>query len=305
MSRIIRAPVEAGQVITATDLNNTYNDYNQPGALQSDNTRDQAFDLPHLTSVDIIKNSQVTILGNSGMLHSAPVTTVASETGAPIVVHPVQDSGGTETRMTFGPNGWVLALGDCLRVWWNLSLKCFYSGSPWNGVSALGRYNIPDSELPGNVGISDGFHCWLAYLQWDITSAALSNWTPVPGQSDPTTIGANEGFKLQFLNGGTVISPWTVSSFAFATNGQMPDGNQGSGFNHEWFAPYGMFVHAPTIGAVTVYGVRLVITGILHSAHLSTGDQENILIYDYSVGGANQYIEYKGGRISAVHQRLG
>jgi len=304
MSRIIRAPVDAGQVITATDLNNTYNDYNQPTALQADNTRDQAFDLPHFQNVVIIKNTQLNALGNTGMLHSAPVTTVASELAAPIVVHPVQDAAGTETRMSFGANGWVLVAGDCLRVWWNLSLKCYYTGSPWDNASALGRYNIPsDTSPPGNVVITDGFHCWLAYLQWDITSAALTNFVAVPGQSDPTTIGAYEGFYTQFLNGGTVISPWTVSSYAFANNGVMPAGNKGVGFNHEWFAPYGMFVHAPS-GQVTVYGIRLVITGILHSGHLASGDQENVLIYDYNVGDKDQYIEYKGGRISAVHQRL-
>jgi hypothetical protein len=304
MSRIIRAPVDAGQVITAADLNNTYNDYNQPGALQADNTRDQAFDLPHFQNVVIVKNSQVNVLGNTGMLHTAPVTTVASELAAPIAVHPVQTSTGTETRMTFGANGWVLALGDCLRVWWNLSLKCYYTGSPWNNGSALGRYNIPDTTPPGNVVISDGFHCWLAYLQWDTTSAALTNWVAVQGQSDPTTIGAYEGFYTQYLNAGTVISPWTISSFAFADNGAMPAGNNGKGFNHEWFAPYGMFVFAPTIAPVTVYGIRLVITGILHSGHLAAGNQENVLLYDYNVGDPAQYLEYKGGRISAVHQRV-
>ena len=305
MSRIVRAPVSAGQTITATDLNNTYSDYNQPGALNADNTRDQAFDLPHFTNVQIIKNSKVDILGNTGMLHAAPVTTYSSDAASPPGLHPVQNSVGNQTVLSFGASGWSFVAGDCLRVWWNLSLITNFVGEPPNTAGVMGRYTIAD-DAAGTVVLTDGFHCWLAYLQWDITSNALTNFVAVPGQMDPATNIAGstyDGFYVQNLNAGTTFSPWSANSSGFGYNGTMPAGNNGAVTDHYWYAPYGMYV-TPFIAPVTVYGVRVVITGLLHPFHLPGGNQENLLVYDYAIGGLTPAIEYKGGRISAVQMRV-
>ena len=302
MSRITRAPVSAGQTITATDLNGAYSDFNQPGALNADNTRDQAFDLPHFQNVVIVKNSQVDILGNAGMQHTAPLTTCPSSTAWPPTLHPVQNSVGNQTLLSFGANGWSCVLGDCLRVWWNLSVYPQHTGNPPNTVGALGRYTVPDTAV-GTVILSDGFHCWLAYLEWDITSNALANFVPVPGQVTPVqNVGGTgqDGIAVQSMNGSTTISAWVNYSFGAADEGRMPPGNDGSVDDHGWFAAYGMYV-TPFIGATTVYGIRLVLTGILHPYNDNTN---NYLVYDYVVGGANQKLEYKGGRISAVQMRV-
>lgn len=302
MSRITRGPVSAGQTVTATDLNGAYNDFNQPGALNADNTRDQAFDLPHFQNVVIVKNSEVDILGNSGMLHTAPITVCPSSTAWPPTIQPVQDSVGNQTVLSFAPNGWSFAPGDCLRVWWNLSVYPQFTGEPGTTVGALGRYTVPDTAA-GTVILSDGFHCWLAYLEWDITSNALANFVPVPGQVAPTqNVGGTgqDGLAVQSMNASTTISPWANYSFIAAVEGEMPPGNNGSVEEHGWFAAYGMYV-TPFIAPITVFGIRVVLTGIMHPYNDNT---DNYLVYDYVVGGADQKLEYKGGRISAVQMRV-
>jgi len=308
MSRIIRPPVVAGETTDATTLNSTYDDYSQAGGLNQYNTRDQAFGIPHLApDVKLIKNTDTVQLGTGATSHSStPVVVTALAGGS--TVHPVEDGAGNETRLNFGAGGWTINSGDCLRVWWNLSVQTtninndpFWNTSP----DALGLYNVPSAQL------SDGFHCWLAYIEWDITSLGLTNWVPVPGQAPPTSSfdsGTYTGLRVADMNASTVISPWTLTSYAFGTEGDMPAGNQGVRRDHGWYAPYGMYVHAP--GApVTVYGIRLVLVGILHPVHLSTGNKENILAFDYNLRNtiAPTYptLLYLSGRMAAVHMSMG
>lgn len=300
MSRIDRDRVVPGETTDAATLNSTYADYTQTAALDESNTRDQAFDLPHFTNVPLIHNTKTALLGNAGMVHTTTPTTVASSTVSP-GHHVVQNSGGTNTFLDFSSTPWSVTTDDVLRVWWNLSVITTYTGSPWNGASAKGRYTIDDTAA-GTVVLSDGMHCWLAYLEWDTTNATLTNWEPVTGQQAPTgVIGSDTGVQLQHLAGASVISPWNITSFAYAVEGEMPPAAQGTGVDHGWFGHYGMYVVAPTSN-VTVYGLRLVLTGLMHPAHLSTGDDENALVFDYNVAGTLKYI---GGRLTAVNMREG
>lgn len=301
MSRIERDRVEEGEVTSQTELNDTYSDYSQPGALNATNTRDQAFDLPHLTGVSIVVNKKTALLGNAGMAHSTTPTTVASSAAAPGTLHPVQDSGGTETFLDLSSNPWTLESDEILRLWWNLSVITEYSGSPWDGASVLGRYDVGELGGGGTVTISDGMHCWLAYLEWDTTDGTLTNWTPVPGQQAPTSsFGSLTGVYVNDLAASSVISPWVVHSFAFANAGEMPTGNTGRGEDHGWHGHYGMWAHKPS-SPVTVYGVRLIITGLMHPGHLTSNGQ-NILIYDFTPSATLKYI---GGRLSALQMKVG
>lgn len=298
MSRIDRSRVVAGDSIDATELNDTYDDYTQTAALDGDNTREQAFDLPHFTNVSIVKDTGTALLGNVGLSHTGTTTSVASSTSTP-VLHPVQNNAGTETFLDFSSDPWVIANTDVLRVWWNLSVLTEYTGSPWDGLSARGRYTIPNTTS-GTQVLTDGMHCWLAYLEWDITSAALTDFEPVTDQSAPTnTIDGNTGQFVSDMNASSIISPWMVHSFAFATEGKM--GNAGSGISHGWHAAQGMWCNAPA-SQTTVYAIRLVITGLLHPAHESTGNNRNALIYDYNVAAT---LKYLGGRLSALQMTKG
>ena len=300
MSRIERTRVDSGDTTNAAELNNTYSDYSQSAALDAPNTRDQAFDISHFTNTPIVLNSTTATLGNTGLHISAGTTTVASTTSTGSIVNdPLQTSAGAETRIDLSGSPWVFVAGDVLRVWWSLSVKPTFSGSPPFGA-AKGLYTV-DKLGGGTQVITDGFHCWLMYLEWDITSGALSAFVPVSGQTAfDQTIGSDTGGYITSAPATSVISPWVVFSPGTAPLGKPADA--GTGKSHGWFASVGMWAH-PATGALTVYGLRLRITGILHPAHLSTGDEENILIYDTGVGGVTQTLVYKGGRLSALQMR--
>lgn len=306
MSRIVRAPVDAGQVIDAGVLNATYNDYNQPGALDANNVRDQAFDLPHLSSVAIVKNSATALLGDATMLHAGPAVNYPSSTASPPTVTRVGNAAGTPTFLNFGASGWPLVAGDVLRVWWNMGVVSFIGmapPTPYLNAGAMGQYTLADKAAGPSHVVTDGFHCWLAYLQWDITSNALANFVAVSGQMDPA-LGVKgttkDGFELERLSAGTVISPYQVTSDGDARDGKVSATLPTHA--HGWYAPYGMYCFTTNV-PITVYGVRLVITGLLHPFLNPAGNRENLLVYDYTQGNALYFLTGRGGRMSAVQMR--
>ena len=301
MSRITRGRAGVGDLASAADLNGTYSDFTQTGALNTYNTRDQAFDLPHFTNTPILLNHATAALGNSGMTHLAPVSEALSTTNASSPVKTaVATSTGTITFLNLSSAPWTTASGDVIRLWWNLSVASSWPDAtkkPWNYADALGMY-----DLPGVAGspISDGLHLWVVYLQWDITSASLLNWVEVPGQSPFTsTIGSYKGAYVYELAASSVVSPWTLHSPGDADAGSVPsDTHRSQGY----FANYGMWAY-PATGAVTVYGFRLVITGVLHPLHLSTGNEDNAIVYDTVVSADDPKLYYKSGRINALQMR--
>lgn len=196
--------------------------------------------------------------------------------------------------------------GDVLRVWWNLGVVSFIGmapPTPYLNPGAMGQYTLEDRAAGPSHIVTDGFHCWLAYLQWDITSNALTNWVAVSGQMDPE-LGvkgtAKDGFELERLAAGTVVSPYQVTSDGNARNGKVS--TTLSTQAHGWYAPYGMYCFTTNI-ALTVFGVRLVITGLLHPFFNPAGNQENLLVYDYTQGDALYFLLARGGRMSAVQMR--
>lgn len=303
MSRIERPRVQPDETTSATELNNTYDDYSQAGALDQSNTRDAAFDLVHFSNASILVNTQLSQLGNTGMLHTAPTSSLTQTTNlASPVKHVVQDSGGTETIMNLSSSPWTLAVGDVIRVFWDLSVSPTFSGSPWNTSGAKGRYTVPHyGGAPATIVISDGLHCWAAYLEWDVVSASLNNWSTVPGQGAFTQTydsGADKGEAVKNTAATTLISAWTVFSLTNVLNGATAD--EGQGQSQGWFGTHGMWAHQATSGT-TVYGIRLVLTGMLHPAHKSgASPYENLLLYDINAAGT---LTYKGGRITAIQMR--
>jgi hypothetical protein len=311
MSRIVRTRVDAGDTTNATELNNTYSDYSQSGALDAPNTRDQAFDISHFTNTPIVLNAKESQLGSTGLHIGGKTVTINPTTDlASLLSYYVTDSGGGATYLSFGASGWSLVAGDVLRVWWDLSVLPDYPLTPWATAGSLGLYDLEDTAGGPDNTITDGMHCWVAYLEWDITSDAGLNFVPVPGQTDFATSftvdGVNhKGGYVSQTPATSVISCWAVYSAGKAAEGQVPIAIVGNERNnsHGWYAVSGMWAY-PATGSVTVYLLRVRITGVLHPLHLNGGDFENLLVYDTTVvGGGTPTLTYNGGRLSAVHMR--
>lgn len=305
MSRIQRPRVVAGQPISSTEINNTYGDYTQSGALDAANTRDQAFDLPHFDpSVQLVKKvAGPALLGTGGKQHPGAAYNAVPALAAGTAFHVVSDSGGTPTILDMSSGPMFMVAGDCVRLWWNLSVAHERNGTtPYLRANAMGRYTVPDlASPPGQVIISDGFHFWCAWLQWDITSAALLNFVPVPNQTDIVTnvkAGYN-GMLVRQMGASTTISPWMTTSFGFADEGKMPAGNQGQIRDHGYHAPYSMWAYQST-STFSIYGFRLVIAGIFHARSDAT---ENYTALDYTQAADNE-LRYTSGRMQAIQMRM-
>ena len=311
MSRIERTSVTPGDATSATDLNNTYSDYSQSGAVDASNTRDQAFDIPHFTNAPIVLNAKESQLGSTGLhIGGKSVTINATTDPASLLNYQVIDSSAAPTYLSFGASGWTLSAGDVLRVWWDLSVQPTYPAHPWRTAGTLGSYDLEDISGGPDRTITDGMHCWVAYLEWDITSDAGLHFVPVPNQTDFATSFTVDGvtYKGGYVNqtaATSVISCWAVYSEGKAAEGQVPVAITGNEKHnaHGWYAVSGMWAHPPD-GSVTVYLMRVRITGVLHPLHLNGGDFENLLVYDTTVvGGGVPQLTYNGGRISAVHMK--
>lgn len=313
MSRIQVGPVQPGVLARDTDANTTYTSYVQPGALDAANVREAAFDLQHCTNLSIIKNDRTVVLGNAGMLHDSPTTLITgAKSLTPPVRYEVEDSAGNPTFMDLSSGAWTIEPGDALRVFWNLSVKSEFQSSgvtiaqlPWNRAN-FGLYDIPEGG-GGTVTITDGMHCWVMWLEWEVTSSALANWQPVPGQTTfLDTLDSNVGGLLEETAATTCISCWTFFSQGNARDGEIPSGaSLGTGQNQGWFAAIGSWAYIPPQLQVTLYGLRLRLAGPMHPMHESSGDERNYLAFDIAAHGYvdDTQLRYKGGRLSAVHMR--
>ena len=304
MSRIERSRVKPGEVTDATTLNDTYADYTQSATLDASNTRDQAFGLPHLaTSGSPLMYAGQASLGNNTLptVTGAPTTTVSSASGsAPTSPHVVQTSTGTETILDLSSDPWSLGSGDVLRVWWHLTCRPKYTGTPWTASNVLGKLDIAGTASATDIQtVTDSMHCWVAYLQWDITSASLTNFVDVPGQGDfLSSIDSKTGSKLADTSSTTVIPAWLAVGTKDSEDGAITGAIDARGFGFD--SAYGMYARK-TVASRTVYGVRLVIRGLLHPAHDTTGSvNPNTLVYALNAVGT---LDYCGGRINAVAMR--
>jgi len=305
MSRIERARVKPGEATDATTLNSTYADYTQSAALNSANSRDQAFGIAHFVDGGRpIKYAGQEHLGNQSLPTEASpaLTTVSSASGsAPTSPHAVQTSTGTETFLDLSSSSWSVTSGDVLRVWWHLNCKPKYNTSttPWSASGVKGQITFDTAGSSGQTTTTDSMHCWVAYLQWEKTSSSLANWQDVPGQDDfLTTIDSQVGSKLADTSSTTVIPAWLVVGNKQSTGGEI--GTTGVPQTLGYNAAYGMFAYDVATNA-TIYGLRVVIRGLMHPQHDSSGSPyANLLVYDLNAVGE---LDYAGGRINALVMR--
>jgi hypothetical protein len=142
-----------------------------------------------------------------------------------------------------------------------------------------------------------GQHCWILSLQWDITDATLTNWVDVFGQTGfSSTVGAYTGGTLEGCRAAYAVPAWIHNTLNSDSNQLGTTDSVGV----KWYGTSGTFYYNPSTPGVTVYGIRVVIHGIYCAAQTAS---DNYLIVDSAVGGANQYLQYSAGQLSALHQR--
>ena len=139
---------------------------------------------------------------------------------------------------------------------------------------------------------------WVFYLEWDITSAARANYVPVPGQGDFK--GSVGGFRGEPLTNTLAMSvmPAGLRYANTPDNGLLPRASVASA--QLWRGISGAWYYPKTSGSQVIYGLRLVLKGVLHPHKTSA---VNYLIHDttYSNGSS---LAYNGGNLAVLKHRV-
>ena len=309
MSRINRAPVKDGDTIAAADLNSRFTDFTQTD-LNAFNTRDAAIDLPQFKRTSqrgfLAPVATDKEIGEVSLKHTTSVT-LNGQTSAPASPYVIGNAAGAASQLgPFGIGLVNITADDVLRVYWNLNVKPKFTGTPWTTADTpSAKYVLPKSG--GGVGLDTCTwgSCWVIYLQWDITSASLSNFTEVPFQGDFRTsiTGGVTGDPLQ-ATAATSVVPCFISHRS-ATD-RVAIGNE-TAVQPGWRSVSGSYYYdasmAGTVG--TVFGFRLVAKGPMHPYHNGT---TNYLVHQTAIPGQNGtdvQLEHTDGRLGFILQRLG
>lgn len=297
MSRINRTPIQNGQEITAADLNTRYTDFTQPAALDEFNAATAAIDLPQFQVDWQAPYITQIVLGEADLLMATP-NSIPNDTSYPATGAIVQDYSAVESVINFGITGKTISTREILRLYWSLTVQGVYDIS--GTLGPLVAYTIDDGG-GGSRTIDTSQTCWVMYPEWDITSNALANFVPVPGQSDfQDTVGAYEGAALEDCMATTVIPGGWVQYDPAAEDGAL----KGVGLQTTdlgWRGVSGAWHYSgEESGAVTVYGIRWRIIGLCHP--YNTGGV-NYLVVDTG-GYANPHtLEYTSGVAQAIIHR--
>lgn len=294
MSRINRARIVDGDQTTAASLNDRFDDFTQANEIDQFNLRDSAVDLPQLKKSPKFQAPfvQTDVLGKSDMLHAAPVSVGATGSTPYSSAHVIQDGAANPTIASYGASGLSIGTSDVLRIYWSLSVRADLTNSPWDDGF---QFNvIAGTGGSGNIDVSTSAGCFVAWLQWDITSNGLTNWTEVPGQGDfKTAVDAYHGNTLQNCQATTVIPLWSY----WLRN--LNDGDSSAGTTAEtkaagWRGVSGAWHYRPP-GSRTIFGLRVVLLGVMHPRRATAGSA-NALVLDIGPA-ADVDLEYTGGRL--------
>jgi hypothetical protein len=294
VSRINRARIVDGDQTTAASLNDRFDDFTQANEIDQFNLRDSAVDLPQLKKSPKFQAPfvQTDVLGKSDMLHAAPVSVGATGSTPYSSAHVIQDGAANPTIASYGASGLSIGTSDVLRIYWSLSVRADLTNSPWDDGF---QFNvIAGTGGGGNIDVSTSAGCFVAWLQWDITSNGLTNWTEVPGQGDfKTAVDAYHGNTLQNCQATTVIPLWSY----WLRN--LNDGDSSAGTTAEtkaagWRGVSGAWHYRPP-GSRTIFGLRVVLLGVMHPRRATAGSA-NALVLDIGPA-ADVDLEYTGGRL--------
>ena len=297
MSRLTQPAIQDGDTLDAASLNDRFTQFNQPGALNAFNLRDAAIDLPHFkagASDDWLTTAfYVGGIGWNDWKHGSYHTFTGQLTGA--APHVVLDSGSAADYLSFGASGAVIATGSLLRVYWDLSVRPKWVGvRPWTGAALT--LTFPNGS-GGTRDVFSGYGCWAFWLQWDITSNALTHWVNVPGQGDFNSLGGGtRGYSnLTDIDATSIIQSVIEGSDLSQTGAVLSISDNPVG----WSSGDGARHYKAAAGPVTVYGVRVVFTGPL-GAH-NTGGVNSLMRNDTVAASAK--LDQQMGTIQAIVMR--
>ena len=188
--------------------------------------------------------------------------------------------------------GWTLTTAQFMRVRWSAQVRPRYTGTPW--ISGLNEVEIDKAGGAGFVQSSINGNCWLIELQY-ASNAALTTWVSMPGQTTfASAIRAKTGGLLSACTAVAIIPAWHVYSID-ADKGSI---GTSTGVELHWTTAEGEFLYQPpTVSLGPIYGFRLVVHGIY--SMYQDASNNNALVVDTAVGGANQYMETDCGTITA------
>jgi hypothetical protein len=310
MSRIIRGPIVDGEEIKAGPLNDRFTDFTQTN-LNQFNTRDAAIDLPQFERSGqrgfMVPVATDTEIGEASLKHTTSVT-LNGQITAPTTPYIIGDASPAPTVL--GPLGVGLVnvtTDNVLRVYWHLNVRPKYTGSPWLETDTPSPAYDMDASGGGQQGVFTSGTCWVIYLQWDITSPALTNWTEVPFQGDYRTAitGGVVGDALSDCTAASVVPAWIT--YSDADDRIVVGSPHNIGVPVGWRSVSGCYYYdASMAGEIsTVYGLRLVAKGPMHPYNVGG---VNYLVHQTAVSGdtgTDVQLEHTGGRLGIILQRLG
>jgi len=285
--RIVNADFDPGDTLTAAALNEKFTDVATAttGSLDADNFAPESIDYPHFDLNGSSGKSDVVLrgwaLGDNGVGRSGGTDYESLEDDNP----PEEVDHGSGTRASFGSAGQQLSPGDVLRVHWSLFVEDYtiYTAGLFTGV-------LGDTPQPA----------WLCWLQWDITSNALANWTEVPNQTDfASAFGAGaEGGNTDDAQATLVIPHGHITNTVPATaytHKQRPDSTHHRAWTYE---------RPANAATVTIYGVRMVIAGLYHPSYQTRTGSKNSFERDVaSPGWSGEAIRIANARLGALVMR--
>lgn len=266
MSSVVNDSFIAGEIVSETDLNEKFTDVTTvtAAAMDGSNVRSEGLDRFQLVHNGASTTADIILIRAeqqaNGVSHTAGTTYNATATRTNTEL-----AGGSGSRIAFVPSQTIEA-GDVLRVYWHV----------WT-----------DSQTISNQPAAYRSHpCWLVWLQWDITSAALVNWTEVPNQHPFTT-----DYGAYGATGMDIVGDPIDETAATMVIPHMTRYDNGGGTTYISYPDWTGFRHYNYVHAgnsVTLHGLRLIIDGLFYPWS------------DASVGGANSFIHLEADGLSAT-----
>lgn len=295
MSRITRARIDPGDLLTSTDLNNRYSDYTQTD-LNLDNAADQSIDYEQLPANPVLKAVHQQQVGTGDVQHTSVQTVTRALTPGATILAP---AAGFQLG---GASGFTLATNDVLRVYVTYQCRSLLNGLDPNSTPPMGRLLFTERGGSAATQVNIGAMAWLFQLQWDITSSSLTNWASLPNQNNMASNWSSTGYPgagVDELAGSAFVPAWW-SGGMYWENGRHNQGN----FNFQttgWRAVTLTWVYQNTGGPVTVHGLRTVAHGLFHPYN---DGSENGIVLDTTAGYTNNpSLEVGIGNAVVMHMR--
>jgi hypothetical protein len=305
-----RPPLSDEAVLDASELNARFTDFaSATVSIDPDNLRDGAVDLPQYVAQQIIRpgGAFTETLGPDDwdtVTNLLTTTLTATPNPAPTAPVPVTDASlANASRISFGVTGRTITLVDVLRVSWSLKAQLRFTGAPYDTAGALGQFDI-SNFAPATITVTDGMHAVPFYLEWDITSNALTNFVAVPGQTTFQTsinipAGGVIGGKIEECSAATFLPAWVARGVGVSDGKATGDLVYARG----WRTVRGSWLYTPPLG-VTCYGIRVVFMPALYHPASQVTTLDAFMVYD-SVASATCVLDLQSGFLTAIVQRLG